>query len=110
MGNQEDMRRRISTRLSIDEHARTERWAAEQNMTVSDYLREAILFYNKWNEGNVDLTTLEVQRLNQLIDSMAILASNVHSLEQIAISGFDSLLNLTRGDNYLLDDFSGDRT
>ena len=33
---------------------------------------------------------------------------NVASLENVTVHGFDSLLNLTRGDNYLLDEEDGD--
>ena len=50
-----------------------------------------------------DLPTLETRRLNQIVDALTTLSHNVQSLESVTTSGFDSLLGLTRGDNYLLE-------
>ena len=60
------------------------------------------------NQGQLSLKTLEQARLNQLIDAMAVLSSNVKSLESVVTSGFDSLLVLTKGDNYLLSHQDGE--
>lgn len=54
--------------------------------------------------GDFDIPTAEQMRLNQIIDGLAALSSNVESLESVMHSGFDSLIGLTRGDNYLLDE------
>jgi len=51
---------------------------------------------------------MEQARLNQLIDVVHILASNQKSLEQVVTEGFDSLLGLVRGDNYLLENDDGE--
>ena len=55
------------------------------------------------------LSTMEQARLNQLVDVVALLSSNVKNLESVVVSGFDSLVGLTRGDNYLLDEGLGDK-
>lgn len=55
-----------------------------------------------------DLPTLEIARLNQLIDQMKSLSTNVANPEAVTINGFDSLMGLTRGDNYLLDAEDGE--
>ena len=46
--------------------------------------------------------------MNQLVDVVTNLSSNIKSLEDVTVSGFDSLLGLTRGDNYLLEHEDGE--
>lgn len=58
--------------------------------------------------GDYQLPTLEIQRLNQLIETVNVLSRNMQSLESITVNGFDSLLSLTKGDNYLLEDDDSD--
>lgn len=94
---------RVQVTLDADEYERLKHWSSAKEMTINDYIREAIIFLNKWELGEIDLPTLEIQRLNQLVDGMQVLSSNVHSLEKVITSGFDSLLGLTKGENYLLE-------
>ena len=61
-----------------------------------------------YENKDYDLPDLEQARLNQLIDNMAVLSSNIHSLENVITSGFDSLLGLVKGDNYLLEHEDGE--
>ena len=93
-------------------------WANKRGISVNDLLRDrckrqpehlpqGISYIARANK-DYDLPTLEVQRLNQLIDGFNALSSNINSLEKIVTSGFDSLVSLTRGDNYLLEDDDGD--
>lgn len=83
-------------------------WANKRGISVNDLLRDALALYIARANKDYDLPTLEVQRLNQLIDGFNALSSNINSLEKIVTSGFDSLVSLTRGDNYLLEDDDGD--
>lgn len=79
-------------------------WAKTKKITVNDLLRDAIDYYIAYQNKNYDLPTLEIQRLNQLVDVISVLSSDINSLEKVVTSGFDSLTSLTRGDNYLLDE------
>ncbi len=54
------------------------------------------------------MPTPKIQRLNQLADTISVLSLSIQSLEKIITSGFDSLISLTRGDNYLLEDDDGE--
>ena len=83
-------------------------WANKNDISVNDLLRDAIALYIARANKDYDLPTLEIQRLNQMIDGFNALSSNINSLEKIVVSGFDSLISLTRGDNYLLEDDDGD--
>lgn len=95
---------RVTVSLSPDEYQRLQYWSDRKNMSINEYLKASVEHMIAYDNGDYDLPTLEIQRLNQLVDVITTLSSNVNSLESVVISGFDSLLGLTRGDNYLLED------
>lgn len=95
---------RMPVRLHPDSKARAEYWAKKHNLSANDYAAEAIEAAIRRENQDYDLPTLEQQRLNQLIDEVKSLSSNQRNLESIIVSGFDSLLGMTRGDNYLLNE------
>ena len=71
--------------------------------STSDFIRAATAHYISFLNQDYDLPALEIQRLNQLVDTITVLSSNVGSLQDVVTHGFDSLLQLTRGSNYLLE-------
>ena len=99
---------RVTTTLTESDFKQLEFWAKKHGISINDYIKDAIALMIRWENKDYDLPTLEIQRLNQLVDAMAVMSANVHSLEQVITSGFDSLLGLTRGDNYLLEHEDGD--
>lgn len=100
--------KRVTVTLTEQEAARVEYWAQQHEMSINEYLRAAIERQIRWENKDYDLPALEIQRLNQLIDGFTVLSSNVKSLEGVVTSGFDSLLGMTRGDNYLLEHEDGE--
>lgn len=94
---------KFTARFDDELHTQITYWAKKKGITINDLFKEAIELYIRHQNRDYDLPELEIQRLNQLIDNMATLSSNVNALERVVVSGFDSLLSLTRGDNYLLD-------
>lgn len=101
-------RHRITVRISEDDYERLKYWAAKKQLTVNEYVQDSIDQAIKRENGDYDLPAAETARLNQLIDVVTELSSNVRSLEDVTTSGFDSLLGLTRGDNYLLEHENGE--
>lgn len=99
---------RVTVTLDNDKYEMLKYWAARKERSINEYLGDAIDLAIAHENGDYDLPKLEIQRLNQLVDVVTTLSSNVHSLEGIVISGFDSLLGLTRGDNYLLESEDGE--
>lgn len=99
---------RMSVPVDEETHQRIRYWAEKKGLSLSEYVREAIDMMIAYENGDYDLPTLEAQRLNQIIDALTVLSDNQASMERMMQSGFDSLLGLTRGDNYLLEDDSGD--
>lgn len=99
---------RLTLRISEDDYQRLQYWAARRGISANDYMIEALYAQIRRENGDYDIPTAEVARLNQLVDLVTGLSSNIKSLENVTISGFDSLLGLTRGDNYLLEQEDGD--
>ncbi|MDP9903215.1 hypothetical protein [Arthrobacter bambusae] len=95
----------VKIRVHPDVHERTKYWAQRHGLSANEYMALAVEEKIARENGDYDLPALEIQRMNQLIDQMVAMSSNVQNLETVVVSGFDSLLGLTRGDsNYLLDE------
>jgi len=95
-------------RIHTDTLERVKYWGAKRDLTENEYFVLAIEEKIARENGDYDLPTLEIMRLNQLIDEMRANSTNVANLEAIVTSGFASLMGLTRGDSYLLDDDDGE--
>lgn len=104
---QEDSHR-LTVRLSQKDFERLEYWAQKKGRSINEFIVVLLDQYVDIQNGSYELPTLEIARLNQLIESQQVLSRNVASLESIVVNGFDSLLSLTRGDNYLLDAEDGE--
>lgn len=98
------MSKRMTVRLSDAEFETVRFWAAKQGISENDFVREAIELNIRHANGDYDLPTAEIQRLNQLIEIIGSLSSNISNLEDVTVNGFNSLISLTRGDNYLMND------
>lgn len=108
MGATEGRNKQVLFKVTEEEHERISYWAEKEGLSISEFLRQCVELHIRMAMGDYDLPRLEVQRLNQLVDSVASLSSNIGSLEQVVTSGFTTLLGLTRGDAYLLDEEVGD--
>ncbi|MFJ2662619.1 hypothetical protein [Arthrobacter koreensis] len=99
---------RVPVRLHPDTKERAKYWAAKANVSVNEYMAEAVEEKIRRENGDYDLPTLEIARLGQLIDELRSLSVNTANLEVSVMQMFDSLMGLTRGDNYLLDAENGE--
>lgn len=96
-------------RLHPDTNQRLDYWRKKRGLASdNEYIALAVEEKIARENGDYDLPTLEIQRLNQIIDEMRANSTNLANLERVVTSGFGSLLGLTRGDSYLLDDESGE--
>jgi len=95
-------------RLHPDTAQHVNYWSAKRELSENEYLVQAVEEKIARENGDYDLPTLELMRLNQLIDEIKALSTNSANLEIVVTTGFDSLLGLTRGDSYLLDDEDGE--
>lgn len=99
----------VFVRLDDDLKARAQYWTDKHGLdSLGDYVAEAVLEKIARENRDYDLPTLEIARLAQLVDEMKALSTNQGNLEKVIMAGFESLIKLTRGDNYLLDNEDGE--
>ena len=97
--------KRITATVDADLYDKCMYIAEKKNISISDFLREAIDLKIRYeNEDYYPLAKLEAERINQLVDHISILSSNIKNLENLTIEGFSSLINITKGDNYLYEE------
>jgi hypothetical protein len=95
-------------RLLPDTVQRVDYWRQKSGLSEQEYYALAVEEKIARENGDYDLPALEILRLNQLIDETRALSTNSANLEAVVTSGFASLLGMTRGDSYLLDDEDGE--
>lgn len=101
-------RLRKTMRLHKDTVQQVEYWRKKEGLTETEFYVQAVEEKVARMNGDYDLPTLEIQRLNQLVDEMRALSTNAANLEIVVTNGFDSLIGMTRGDSYLLDQEDGE--
>lgn len=99
---------RLTVRMDEDTYQKLMYWAARRQMSANEYLSFCLDEMIRRENGDFDVPNAMVARVNQLVDVTESLSSNLKSLESVVTSGFDSLLGLTRGDNYLLEQDEGE--
>lgn len=99
---------RVTATVTDDTFERLQYWAAKKDISINQYLNDAIDMAIAFENRDYPLPTLEQARLNQLIDVVAVLSSNIKSLETTTLSSLESLTGLARGDNYLLNHEDGE--
>lgn len=99
---------RHSMRMYGDDYKMLVYWADQYGMDRTEFLITAMYHYIKFKNQDYDLPTAEVQRLNQMIDAIQNLATNSEHLEKSVINGFDAMLGIIRGDNYLVEEDDGE--
>lgn len=84
-------------------------WSERFDMDRTELLVTAMHHYIKHRNGDYDIPTAEIQRLNQLVDAMNSLVATNETLQTTITSGFNGLMGVVRGDNYLVEPDKGDR-
>ena len=107
MARKEDTKR-VTVTVTSDTFERLKYWADKKGISINQDLNEALESAIAYENKDYPLPTLEQARLNQLIDVITKLDSDTNSMISVITSGFDSLLGLTRGDNYLTEHQDGD--
>lgn len=97
-------RRRVALRLDSKTYERVLYWAGVQDVSANEYIAAAVEAAIARENGDYDLPTLEIARLNQMLDEVKALSTNVGSLEQVVVNMSQSIIGLAKGDNYLFDE------
>lgn len=90
--------KRVTLRFSDKELGKLDYWAEREGMDRVDFIMEAVERYAGIESGNYQLPSLEIQRLNQLVEIIKSLSQDIGSLETIVTNGFASLTGLARGE------------
>lgn len=99
---------RLNVRMPKGVRDKVDYWAAKEGLSANDFIIECIEGYVARANGDYDLPTLEQARLAQLVDAQVSLASNVANLEKVVLAMADTIIGMTRGDSYLLDEEDGE--
>lgn len=103
MTSKSNVRERHEFRFDSSLYERMIKHADKKNISVNEWLMQAIEHYLDFENKDYDLPPAEIQRLNQIVDLLEKLTANISSLEHVSTSGFAALLNFTNGTNYLSD-------
>lgn len=98
----------VKLRLHVDTKARVGYWASRADMSDNEYMTEAIEEKIARENGDFNVPSLIVQRINEMIDRMGSLTVAQNNLQRVCLDGFGSITGLARGDDYLLDDDDGE--
>lgn len=99
-----DKREHVGIRLHPDTKERAKYWAERRGYSsVNEYFVDAIEDKIRRENGDFDVPNLLLARLTQLIDEVKASSTNQANLERVVTSGFNSLIGLTRGEDYLSD-------
>ena len=99
---------RLNVRMPQAIREKVAYWAEKEGLSANDFIIECIEGHIARANGDYDLPTLEQARLAQLVDAQVVLASNVANLQKTVESMAGTIIGLTRGDSYLLDDEDGE--
>lgn len=99
--------KRHNMRMYDDDYDLLVYWADRYGVDRTEFLVDAMKHYIKWRNQDYDLPTAEIQRLNQMIDAVQNLAVTQEHLITTTVNGFDSILGISRGANYLVEDDDG---
>ena len=108
MAQQEVERRRVALRLHPDLHERVKYWADKEGVSINEWIMSAIEGQIARANGDYDLPTAEIARLNQLVDGYESMVTGFGNLERVVVSMSDSIVGLARGESYLMDSEEGE--
>lgn len=99
---------RISVTIDQKTYEKTQYWADKKHMSLSEYVVEAIIKQIQHETSDFDIPNLAIQRINQNTEALEAMSSNLEQVETMIMRGFDQIIGLTRGDNYLLSEDDGE--
>ncbi len=83
-----DRRERTWLRISAADKMQATYWAEKRGYpSLNEYLAEAVAEQVRRENQDYDLPTLEIARLNELVDQITALSTNVANLEHVVTQG-----------------------
>lgn len=89
---------RVYPRFTEEDYQRIRYWAEHEGLKPAQFVVEATLHYIDEMNGNYDLPKLEIQRLNQLVDTTSSLTVAIEALVDVCSNGFSTMQQLATGE------------
>ena len=99
---------RVTVTLSADMLMKLSYWAQKHGITINQYIADAVSFSVRKNAEGYKKPTQECDRANKCCELILKTNKAVSGMNKIIISGFDTLLSVTRGYNMFLREEDGD--
>lgn len=99
--NTPSKKQRIEGRYDEKFVAMLDYYAAKESISRNEFMEQACRHYIAWVNDDFDVPTASIQRINQMVDMVSVLESRMKSLEHTVGNGIQSIVQLSRGDNYL---------
>lgn len=102
-------RTRLTLRIDDVTKRNAEFWANHSSagaMSLNEFIVDAVEEKIARLSGHIpDMDNIVVNRLNQMQDSFDGLRSDINNVQAVVVNGFDSIVAMGNGGNFLLDDF-----
>jgi len=103
-------RSRLTLRIPEKTKQRVEYFAADADISINDFILDALDDKIARLNGQIpDVDNIVVDRLNELIDRTASLSTDVSNLTVVSTNGFESIVRMARGGNFLMEDDNNGR-
>lgn len=99
---------RVTATLPQDMMMTLKYWSQKKGVSINQYVADAIALSVKLNNEGYKKPTQECERVNQCRDLVLSANESVNSMTTGLITGFDTLLSVTRGYNTFLRNEDGD--
>lgn len=95
---------------TVDEKTKAlvEYWADQKGITGNAFVRDAIYLAIDFENNNFPMTTITESRIAELIDAVNGLSANQATLEETIKNFINMMIQMTKGDNYLMDNYDSD--
>lgn len=94
-------RKRMELRLLKDTADDVKYEAGKDNISMNEFIEDAVRHYIAWRHQDYDVPTAMVQRVNQLIEMQQATNHQLASLQNVVHATMKPILMATRGENYL---------
>lgn len=100
--------KRVTLRLDPALYEQVKHFAAQDDMSVNEFMQASIEHYIDWILHDYDLPAASIKRLNQLVDAQNAVKGSLDALALQTQNGFAGLYGVMSGGDYLSHDTDED--
>lgn len=99
----EDRTVTVSMRVNSTLNEQLRYWSDKRELTLSEYMIDAVREKIARENGDYDLPTLEIGRLAQIVDELRTQSVTINNLEKTISSMLQSIIMLSRDPKYMIE-------